>query len=613
MSKNGKKALILAYTKEDGINSLPLMKELEKDGSRVIVVGLDFHSWVELRMRSIRYKTPADYLDKSVCAKIDTEAIRLARGWYRSFNDKITYNGVSLGEMSEYDFAFLFIDALRCIELANSLVKIEQPDEIWLPRTVSLRRPNAIRYEALAKAVAHTARSKGVNISYLTSNFASVGSRRERSLIRNTAIRILYQIRRLNAKARLRIKGISSRHKIVFADVPSEIFLPVRSELEKNPGNVAINIQVRMPFERGKIPDNRIKEMKEIWNNLEHDERFRKGLVHNNVPLTEILYERFQDFFLHESLVLISYIEEIEKTVKKMKPDIVVIMEDITPIYRAIAKICRTNNVPTLVIQHGIPSADMKGFHVMPIEADKQAVWGDTGKKWAVERGKPSETQVITGNPRFDLIVAKESKSDKEKRWVYDKLGLTPQKGVVVLATSWYSPVASCFVPEEIEIFFSKTLEAMKKFPEKQVVIKLHPSYHAEYEELARAIANELQIANVFITHRFLWELLSICDLLITDFSTVGLEGMLFDIPVITFDPTKTLELNRYAGSGAALEVYQEENLVPAIKGALYDKEIREKLAEARKKFVYECAYLKDGKASQRVAKLIEQIITEKQ
>jgi hypothetical protein len=411
---------------------------------------------------------------------------------------------------------------------------------------------------------------------------------------------------------RLRLKASSSRHKIVFVDVPSEMFSLIKTELEKNSGNVAINIHARMTLGLDKIPENKVKEMTEIWKNLENNERFRKDLVYNNIPLTEILQERFQKFFSHESLILFNYIVETEKFVKKIRPSVVVLMEDITPIYRAIISVCKMNGIPTLVIQHGIQSADMKGFHVMPVEADKQAIWGNISKKWAVERGKAPETQVVTGNPRYDLIVTMENKPEKEKLSICGKLGLMPRKGIVVVATTWYSGVTSCYVPEEVEVFIWKTLEAMREFPEKQVVIKLHPSYHAEYEEITRAVMNELQINNVVITEHFLWELLSICDLSIIDFSTVGLEAMLFDKPVITFDPMKTSELNPYAGTGAVLEVYEEKDLVPAIKDALYNKKVQERLAEARKRFVYEYAYLRDGKAALRVAKLIEQMIKEK-
>ena len=146
--KNEKKVWILAYTKEDVINSLPLIREFKKNGSTVMVLGLDFHSWIELRKMNIRYKTPADYFDKEGCEKIDIEAIRLARCWYKPIEDKITHHGICLGEMAEYDFAFLFIDALRSIEIANFVIDLEKPNEIWLPKNIPMLRANTVRYEA---------------------------------------------------------------------------------------------------------------------------------------------------------------------------------------------------------------------------------------------------------------------------------------------------------------------------------------------------------------------------------------------------------------------------------------------------------------------------------
>ena len=68
-------------------------------------------------------------------------------------------------------------------------------------------------------------------------------------------------------------------------------------------------------------------------------------------------------------------------------------------------------------------------------------------------------------------------------------------------------------------------------------------------------------------------------------------------------------DLFPYAESGATIGVYKEEDIVPATKNALFDEEMKNKLAGARKKFVYEHAYLQDGKASKRVADLIIQLI----
>ena len=73
----------------------------------------------------------------------------------------------------------------------------------------------------------------------------------------------------------------------------------------------------------------------------------------------------------------------------------------------------------------------------------------------------------------------------------------------------------------------------------------------------------------------------------------------------------ETNEESMYVSSGIAIEVKKLEELISAIKDVLYKGEVREKLAEARKKFVYEHAYIQDGKATERVVNLIEQMIEE--
>jgi hypothetical protein len=607
-SKNKKKVLMLAYTKEDVINSLPLIREFKKNGSAVTVIGLDFYSWIELRRRSVRYKTPADYFDKEKCEKIDLEAIRLARCWYEPIEYEITYHGMCLGEMAEYDFAHLFIDALRSIEIAKSLIDLEKPNEICLPKNVPNLRANTVRYESLSKVLTCLAKSKRIHVSYINPNFGYRNVKNKAtSFIENIAIRTL------NGIKRLKLKNMYSeyKNKIVFVDVPPEIFLPIKNELEKNQRNIAINISAFKALNRGKTLDSKFTELVEIWRDLKNNQKFGNNMIYSNISLIEILSERFSRFFSDESLMLINYIEGTEKFIRTLQPHVAVIMEDISPLCRVIIRVFKISGVPTLVIQHGAVAGDMKGFHVMPVEADKQAVWGSISKEWATERGRSPGTQVITGNPRYDLIITLNNKSEKEKLVVYDKLGLSRRKGIVVIATSWYQAIASCYTPEEDEEFISKALEAMKEFPDKQVVVKLHPAYHRMDNEITSAIRDELQIDDVFITSHFLWELLSICDLLITQSSTVGLEAMLLDKPVITFSSIEALDLNPYVATGSVIEVHKEEDLVPAIKDALYNKDVQRRLADARKRFVYECAYLQDGKASQRVANLIEQMIEE--
>ena len=88
---------------------------------------------------------------------------------------------------------------------------------------------------------------------------------------------------------------------------------------------------------------------------------------------------------------------------------------------------------------------------------------------------------------------------------------------------------------------------------------------------------------------------------------------MLLDKPLIDVDLTGEPYYNDYVEKNVALGVRKEEDLLPAIKSILENKEVKERLKKNRKKYIYEHAYKQDGKASERVLHLINKMIRNKE
>jgi len=84
---------------------------------------------------------------------------------------------------------------------------------------------------------------------------------------------------------------------------------------------------------------------------------------------------------------------------------------------------------------------------------------------------------------------------------------------------------------------------------------------------------------------------------------------MIFDKPVIVVNLFGTPHVMGYAESGAAIGVYKEEDLAPAIRKALHDLQVRKELEQNRKRFIEKHVYKANGQASKRVAELIIQLI----
>lgn len=262
-----------------------------------------------------------------------------------------------------------------------------------------------------------------------------------------------------------------------------------------------------------------------------------------------------------------------------------------------------------VLISLGIPLQDIP----VPSKGDatKVCIWSEHQKEVFKERGGIPEKLVITGSPMHDLIFQKNMEnSDEIKNKVCKLLNINENNEIILFATQPLFKDNVCTFEEQrwvIELI----IKAVSNFDWYVLVLKLHPRESLEeYAYLDKhPLKNRFRLVGE--TDADLYDLIQASRLVMTPFSTVGLDAMLFGKDIITINTVGPRDSLGYAESGAAIGVYKEEDLIPAIKDALYNEEIRDKLAEGRKKFVYEHAYKQDGKASKRVVDLVMQMMEE--
>jgi len=64
-----------------------------------------------------------------------------------------------------------------------------------------------------------------------------------------------------------------------------------------------------------------------------------------------------------------------------------------------------------------------------------------------------------------------------------------------------------------------------------------------------------------------------------------------------------------YADHHVALGVYREEDIMPSLRRILYDRNTKEKLRESRSKFIEKFAYRLDGRATDRILSLMQEMM----
>jgi len=602
------------------IDIIPRIKKLiENDSNEVIVIGLDYYAQKRLREESIPYKTPDNYLSSEINKKAEEEAMSLIRKLpnlkdIKGLKEAAFYQGVPLWEMVELDLWGPFCNIIKKIELLKCVIDAEKPDKIFVIG----------EKKTLGKVMAAVGNLKKVptliirqsSLSDFYHHFAV--SLLSYVLVLFIQLRGIGRIITIGYDNRPKIgKPVPRKNKILmFSDIPTRDFpvaIPWLNEVKKNDKDEILIIELYkdegeryqkegLPFEifyrysNKEIHKKVNKEVKTLlikWRGLRKSESFKKMLSYEGVSLYSSLEIRFMHLFLSKFMEIVETIEITKEVIEIEEPDIIIEMGDRNWYVKTVIAVGRLMKTPTLIIQHGMV-ADHPNYG--PIYADKMAVWGKAMKDVLIKRGVRPDQLVVTGHPRYDIFYKKDFKKER----IYHELKIDGDKRIIVLTTQ---PVSS----KENEALLYGVINAMKNFPDKQLVIKLHPSEDPMwYQELIK----EMGADDVIITKNVdLHELLNACDIMITLYSTTAVEAMILDKPVITINLMNKPDILPYAERGAAIGVYKSEDIAPTINRILYDEKTKQQLADNRKKFIYDWTYLSDGNASRRVADLIEEML----
>ena len=348
------------------------------------------------------------------------------------------------------------------------------------------------------------------------------------------------------------------------------------------------------------------------WSHLKDSQEFINSLNYNEISLYSSLKGEFKKIFEGHASEAVLFIELMRRIIKIEKPDLILTTDEYDLFGRAAVIAGKLWGVPTLAIQHGNISPDHVGYihtkdeisdeiapEYCPL-ATKTAVYGPWPKKVLVEDcNYPEGSVVVTGQARYDTLARADKIFSREN--FCERYGLDAGNKIALICTQAFP------VFEERIVFLKSILKALKEFPEIQIVIKPHPN---ENEEWCKEIVEEQKASVSILPKRSnTYEAIYACDIMLAFFSTTITEALILNKPVVVVNLTGRLDPMPYVESGAALGSYREEDIEPAIRKALYDENIREKLRNVRTKFVHEHCYKIDGKGSERVVRLIGEII----
>jgi hypothetical protein len=275
-------------------------------------------------------------------------------------------------------------------------------------------------------------------------------------------------------------------------------------------------------------------------------------------------------------------------------------IDENSPATKCILDAARSQSIKSVGIQHGnIGNAQPAYLYtekdrINRVMADMTIVWGNYWSDFLIEQANyPADSIKIAGQMRSDLIPVMLSRS-KTFRQRYDDTSF-----IVLFASQ---PIADVNYRFQVAYDIYKCLS---NYPQVKLIQKLHPGERHDvdyYNDIAKKAGNQKVEIHYDID---LYEVLTVSDLVITAFSTVGSEAVYFGKPLIIFDPLKE-DLLKYVQESVAFQATDLESLNHLVSGLLDGSLTADK--EKYELFIRKYAYSIDGEATTRTINLIQDI-----
>lgn len=422
--------------------------------------------------------------------------------------------------------------------------------------------------------------------------------------------------------------------KIMFIPVhvpQSEMFRPVADELLKIENNLLIQIVDIHPQHQGITAFNGSDDSFQI---IQMVYNWQYVLLSDNINIISRLLH-YSNLKKKSSICR----TEIKELLNNYKPDLIVLGHDTMILNKIFIEEAFNRNIPTLLVQEGTiatsydlnfswtfsgrlrTSLNLLGrkFRNKLFPATNQekyghggttkiAVWGNYTKDLLIAENVDASKIVVTGSPRYDRLC----NLNINKKNIMQKLGLLQHKSTVLYIDQRLIQ-NRIFSEMEAYKYTRDIFKAVLQLPKTQLVVKLREGSGKEVSvQLTNRVIKDIKCKNeIVVTDIYLYELLVIIDVVIIFYSTVGMEAIFLDRPVVSVN-FSGFEPYPYVKSGAVLGCYSPEDILPTIKRTLFDQSTKDILSEKRKNFIYDHLYKRDGKTSERIANLIFQMADNK-
>lgn len=584
-----------------------------KENGKYLVVALDIDAENELSLSKIEFKSLRDY---DIEINLDTTSFKFCSLWYKKFKNVLNYKDINLGELFRSEG--LFSNLLNKINILIYVIDKEKPVNILTVKK-SLTGQDFFHDVPLFNILLEITKKNKLNLIIIDTN-----NKKNKKL--NLNLKFYFYIVLMvfqNIFFILKSIFVENKNNLIFVGSLKQ-FYPL---IKRFKGEGYTTIRVGENFGRGFFKrdvsyflsfkylywfklvffvSKQKKKFKRIFLKLSKHPDLFDEFLYKGLPLFPMIKDRLEYFFLEEIENYLKYIKITEILIKQHKIKAIILTNDVLPFEKSLVLVAKKYNIPTIVVQFSVPG-DVFAFY--PFISDRLIIWGEYTKEWLIKNGIGIKKLSIAGSSRFDSY-KKEEKINIED--IKNRLNLPLNKKIVLYSPQYMIKelkyTGLYLNPGERSHLDYHLFKAISEFRGVHLVIKLHPS-----DKDVDFILNSLKKAGCknysILTDVDFYKVLVSCDVLITTWSTTGIEGMLVGKPIISVNLKKNKYPLPYIESKATFGVRKPSDFVIALKKTLYDKNYSKKIRRNVYKFMDNNLHKLDGKSTERVMELIQKML----
>ncbi len=593
------------------------------------IFTLDYESHKLLEKKDIPHNIGEEILVNNDYEKIDKLTINFTKNLFLKYKEKLTFETIFLPELIELEFyQYLLIQFLKPLVIFKIIEKHAKKNDTIFNFTIYNDFINSI-IKTKPSVACRSFYTKSTNSLYHDKIKFSINifnkplhlsiSRKTFSKIKNIQNFFLDNFYNFKPDYNSKNKNIllvnfdpieyqelllelkNSENNFILLNTRKPVITNLKSlNIVKN---ADIKISHLEKFSSKKIYQYKIDKLNKNLNYIFNDYEYFASVFSINgngfwqcieSSLQRIIYERFT-----ESVIRLSSLKSFFNSFSINK---IFVWVDVGQDEKECILIGKQSQIPSLMLQHGRfqtskiwdKFAQFVGQFPAPLLSDKQIVWGDMVKRYAISHSHLSNNIIVGGSPRHDKF--------------FNQKNTTSKNNTVVLATTgtMFLSADSCTTQSQIKYddFIIEVCRVIKSLKNFKLIVKPHPSQLLT--EYVRNLIHKIDPNILIVEEQNNEKLFRDANLVITfNNSTTCLEAMILGTSVISLQTEDWANEDDIAKSNAITCISKISDCEKMIKEILSENKSEKILSENRKKFLND--YLKNpGTASKFIAEFLK-------